>query len=72
LHHLNEFERNGGQRIINLIQGGKTIIDIHYFLDEQNKKNFIARIIGVILLSIFVLFPWQVKKWYLEDYYNCV
>ncbi len=57
LHHLNEFERNGGQRIINLIQGGKTIIDIHYLLDEQNKKNFIARIIGVILLSIFVLFP---------------
>jgi hypothetical protein len=65
LHHLNELERNGGQRIINLVQDGKTIIDIHYLLDEQNKKNIIGRVLGFILLSIFVLYP--LLKYYLPN-----
>ncbi len=58
LFHLDEIEKNGGKRIIELRTQGVPIYSFEQAVYEQESKYWYARVVGVLMLSFAGLIVW--------------
>ena len=62
LHHLEEFEKNGGRRIVELSRDEETILSFDKTVAEEKTKHWFLIKMGLVWLSIGVIGLWYASS----------
>lgn len=62
LYHLDEIEKNGGQRIIGLWSNGDVIFSFENAVYEQENKHWFMRLLSIVFIAVASLLLWLFKE----------
>ncbi len=61
IYHLDEIEKNGGQRIVGLWSNGEAIYSFEDAVYEQESKYWFMRLLSLVFITIASLMLWLFK-----------
>lgn len=62
LHHLDEFEKNGGRRIVELSRDGETILSFNETVAKEKAKHWVLIKMGLVWLCIGIIGVWYASS----------
>ncbi|MGX5202177.1 hypothetical protein [Aliikangiella sp. IMCC44632] len=62
LYHLDEIEKNGGQRIVGLWSNGDVVFSFEDAVYEQESKYWFMRLLSIIFIVVASLLLWLFKE----------